>query len=54
MQTRAFTLDDLVGAVGGYIGLFLGYALIHIPQLMEESFHVLKSKILNKLMKGNR
>ena len=28
----AFTLHTLVGNIGGYIGLFLGYAITMIPQ----------------------
>ena len=31
---RAYTLDDLVGMIGGYLGLFLGYALVQIPLLL--------------------
>ena len=31
MLTRAYTFDDVVGTVGGYIGLFLGYAMVQIP-----------------------
>ena len=33
-QVRAYTLDDLVGMIGGYLGLFLGYALVQIPLLV--------------------
>ena len=35
IQTRAYTFDDLVGSCGGFIGLFLGYALIQIPHSIE-------------------
>ena len=31
IQTQAYNLDNLVGNVGGYTGLFLGYALVQIP-----------------------
>ena len=31
IQTRAYTFDDVVGTVGGYIGMFLGYAMVQIP-----------------------
>ena len=31
MRTRAYTFDDVVGTVGGYIGMFLGYAMVQIP-----------------------
>ena len=42
IQTRAYTLDDLIGTCGGYIGLFLGYALIQFPQLIEFTLKTLK------------
>ena len=42
MQVRAYTFDDLVGACGGYIGLFLGYALIQIPRAITLRFNVTK------------
>ena len=31
IQTRGYTFDDVVGTVGGYIGMFLGYAMVQIP-----------------------
>ena len=31
IQSRAYTIDDVVGAVGGYVGLFMGYALVQFP-----------------------
>ena len=46
IQTRAYTIDDLIGTCGGYIGLFLGYALVQFPQLIEFTFQTLKQKIL--------
>ena len=33
-QVRAYTLDDLVGMLGGYLGLFMGYALVQLPSLI--------------------
>ena len=46
IQIRAYTLDDLIGSCGGYIGLFLGYALVQFPQLIELIFQILKRKPL--------
>ena len=48
MQTEAFTIDDLVGTCGGYIGLFLGYAVVQLPKLIEELYGVIKQKIRRK------
>ena len=45
-QVPAYTFDDLVGACGGYIGLFLGYALIQFPYLLDFMFNILKKKVL--------
>ena len=34
VQERAYTFTTLVGNVGGYMGLFLGYAILHFPKLL--------------------
>lgn len=31
---RAYTLDDLVGMLGGYLGLFMGCALVQVPKMI--------------------
>ena len=41
-------MDDLVGTCGGYFGLFLGYALIQFPRLVENMFDSMKHKILSR------
>ena len=46
-QTRAYTFDDLVGACGGYIGLFLGYNLVQLCGVIEFLFHAIKRKTHN-------
>ena len=33
-QVRAYDVQSLVGNVGGYIGLFLGYALRELPTFL--------------------
>ena len=43
IYTRAYTFDDLVGTCGGYIGLFLGYALVKFPRLIEIIFQTVKA-----------
>ena len=45
IYSRAYSLDDLIGTCGGYIGMFLGYAIIQLPQLIESTFQILKQKI---------
>ena len=45
LQTKVYTLDDLVGTCGGYIGMFLGYALIQFPRFLEKTFLAIKQKV---------
>ena len=33
-EVRAFSFQSFIGNAGGYIGLFLGYALLHLPDLI--------------------
>ena len=35
---KAYDIEDLIGYVGGYIGLFLGVALMQIPRLISKIF----------------
>ena len=35
IQTKAYPFDSLVGNMGGYMGLFLGYSLVQVPNLIE-------------------
>ena len=45
IQTREYVFDDLVGTVGGYIGLFTGYALIQLPELVNLMLRVFEKEI---------
>ena len=46
IQTRAYNLSDLVGMVGGYIGLFMGYSLTQFPDFMRMiSFWIKKRNV---------
>ena len=33
-QTRAIDWQALIGNVGGYVGVCLGYTLLHVPMLL--------------------
>jgi len=35
IQTKAYPFESLVGNMGGYMGLFLGYSLVQVPNLIE-------------------
>ena len=46
-QLRAYSVDSLVGNLGGYMGLFLGYALLNFPTLFLELCHSMKKIIIS-------
>ena len=39
---QAFSVEGLIGNIGGYVGLFLGYALMMIPELLQSFWNNLK------------
>ena len=41
-QIRGFNFGSLVGNAGGYIGLFMGYTLLQIPDLLDFVFRRLR------------
>ena len=54
-QVREFTFDDLTGTCGGYIGMFLGYALIQLPQFLQFLVDNIQKEILfRKAQKSTR
>ena len=46
VQVREFTFDGLAGTCGGYIGMFLGYALIQLPQFLQFIFYKIRKEVL--------
>ena len=48
-QEQAYTFTSLVGNVGGYMGLFLGYAILHFPKLLSDMINPMKRWCLTKL-----
>ena len=47
IERRDYDIQDLFGDIGGYVGLFLGYALVNIPGFfvrLKKSFKVSKMK----------
>ena len=48
IQTKAYQFDGLVGNMGGYMGLFLGYALINLPNFFDIIVMVTKKVITGK------
>ena len=45
-QIQEYTLDDLVGTCGGYVGMFLGYAFIQLPHLFQLMLTRIKQEVL--------
>ena len=43
-QVRAYSVQSLVGNVGGYIGLFVGYSLLQIPELFKNVYNSIIKK----------
>ena len=44
MIFRAIDVQSLIGTVGGYIGLFLGYSLLEMPKKILAFLHKLKKR----------
>ena len=44
-QVQAYDLESFVGNTGGYIGLFLGYALLSLPAFIATLFGTVKRRI---------
>ena len=53
-QSQAINWQALVGNVGGYVGLFLGYALLAIPSFLKGVFEKCKSAMEKKRMRQQR
>ena len=45
-QIVAYDIDSLYGNIGGYMGLFLGYALLNLPTLFLILFGSIKKRFL--------
>ena len=43
-QVRAYSLHDLTGDIGGYVGLLLGYAIVQIPNFLRNCISFIASK----------
>ena len=44
-QIKAYDVQTLIGNAGGYVGLFLGVALIQLPSAVQYSFQMLKKHV---------
>ena len=46
MRFRAIDIQALIGNVGGYIGLCLGYTILQLPEYLMNSFRAIKRYLL--------
>ena len=53
-QLKAYDIESFVGNTGGYIGLFLGYALLALPGYLVAAFGMIKTAIKVWLQKGSK
>ena len=53
-HVKEYTLESLVGNAGGYLGLFLGYALLQLPELVSMAYTMLKTMILRAFGPGQK
>ena len=47
-QVRAYNVQSLIGNVGGYIGLFVGYSLSQLPNFFKNAYDVIVKKHNNE------
>ena len=52
LHHRAIDIQALIGTVGGYIGLFLGYSLMQAPIMITKLFKQMNCK--KKIVKKNQ
>ena len=42
------SVSNIIGNAGGYLGLFLGYALLNVPNLIQDAYDWAKNRFKNK------
>ena len=47
-EIKAFTIYSLFGNIGGYVGIFIGYAFFHIPGILLKLKNGMKKKTPTK------
>ena len=47
-QVRDYGLQSVVGDAGGYIGMFLGFALLQLPEAMFKAFSSIRQYLLER------
>ena len=47
-QTRAYNIKMVIGDIGGYVGLLLGYALVNLPQIIVDIIGKWKNHLIHQ------
>ena len=50
-HVQEYDIESLVGNIGGYIGLFLGYSLINFPRFVIAMFEIVRKKLVPSVKK---
>ena len=53
-HVQEYDFESLVGNIGGYIGLFLGYSLINFPRFIISLLHIIRKKLVPIMQKKKR
>ena len=54
IQTKAYTLDNVVGTVGGLVGLFMGYSVVQLPEMIRTFCRLYKRNRTTKVTAGKQ
>ena len=54
VHVQEYDIESLVGNIGGYIGLFLGYSLINFPRFVMSSFDIIRKKLFPGMNRKTR
>ena len=48
-NVKDFGVESCWSGIGGFVGIFLGYSLLQIPELIANYFEVLRKRIFSQL-----
>ena len=51
-NVRDFTLESCWSAIGGFVGIFVGYSLLQLPEVATKYFQWLNQKISSHMQRG--
>ena len=47
-NSRAFSVENCWSGIGGFVGIFIGLSLMAVPDLIQDVYEFLKTKVFNK------